>query len=137
MLILPFSNIPRHYCIYIPNIGLDFVKLLAVCRYSSILWPCAYNNFELLLFADDPNIIVSEKQPYFYQEVQEYILKYPYLSIIIVSCIATLLIIFPAIFLCHRICRKKLVVYRPTPTQVISIEINQFGFTLYYWRNCC
>ncbi|KAK7582622.1 hypothetical protein V9T40_014067 [Parthenolecanium corni] len=73
----------------------------------------------------DPNVIVLETQPHFYQLVQNYIMKYPYLTILIAFGVVTLLLAFPTIFLCHRICRRKMVAYRPTPTQDINIDLEK------------
>lgn len=51
--------------------------------------------------------------------------KYPYLIVIIASGSVLFCILLPLVLLCHRMCRKKLVVYRPTPTQV---NRNLFNF---------
>ncbi|XP_065226588.1 tyrosine-protein kinase transmembrane receptor Ror2 [Planococcus citri] len=51
--------------------------------------------------------------------------RYPYLITIIASGILIIFVLFPLLIICHRMCRKKLVVYRPTPTQDTNIDLQK------------
>lgn len=76
-----------------------------------------------------------------YMLIEQFVYKYPYLVVIVVCGIAVLLVFFPLVLVCHHMWRKKLVVYRPTPTQVrtavlISSLLFWSFFKCYFLLGC-
>lgn len=81
------------------------------------------DNFFFFPSDDSVSFVPEQSRSNFYDDILEFVHKYKYFVIIVASGASILLVILPLILIFHRMCRKKLVVYRPTPTQVLSCYV--------------